>query len=150
MKFNNLSTIRSILYNDLKRGALPTLCALAGLMLIQLLFHRICPISIISGYPCPGCGITRALFYLITFQWKLAFEYNPTIFIWVPIIMWGILSRYLLKDSYLQKQNKKIFIHTVTAVGILSIAVYIVRMIILYPDIPPMTYNPRNIFNILF
>lgn len=138
-----------LIYNDLKKYALSALFALLGLIILQILFKRICPISIITGYPCPGCGITRAFFFFLTFRWNLAFSYNPTIFLWLLIFTWGIFLRYFIKDNTFQKNQKKIFIRAVTTVGLISIAVYIVRMNIFYPNVPPMTYNSFNILHLL-
>lgn len=149
MKLNNFTTIKMFIYNDLKKYGLSALFALLGLIILQVIFKRICPISIITGYPCPGCGITRAFFFFLTFQWNLAFLYNPTIFLWLLVIAWGIFLRYFIKDNAFKNSHKKIFIRTVTAVGIISIAVYIVRMNILYPDVPPMTYNTFNILHLI-
>lgn len=149
MKLNNFTTIKMSIYNDFKKYALSALLVLLGLILLQVLFKRICPISIITGYPCPGCGITRAFFFFLTFQWNLAFSYNPTIFLWLSVIAWGIFLRYFIKDNAFKTKHKKIFIRAVTAVGIISIAVYIVRMNILYPNVPPMTYNTFNILHLL-
>ncbi len=150
MKFNNFATIKMSIHNDLKKYALSALLALLGLILLQVVFKRICPISIITGYPCPGCGITRALFFFLTFRWNLAFSYNPTIFLWLFVIVWGIFLRYFIKDNAFKNHHRKIFIRAVTAVGIISIAVYIVRMNILYPNVSPMTYNTFNIFHLLY
>lgn len=149
MKLNNFTTVKMLIYNDLKKYALSALFALLGLIILQILFKRICPISIITGYPCPGCGITRAFFFFLTFRWNLAFSYNPTIFLWLLIFTWGIFLRYFIKDNTFQKNQKKIFIRAVTTVGLISIAVYIVRMNIFYPNVPPMTYNSFNILHLL-
>ncbi len=149
MKLNNFTTVKMLIYNDLKKYALSALFALLGLIILQILFKRICPISIITGYPCPGCGITRAFFFFLTFRWNLAFSYNPTIFLWLLIFTWGIFLRYFIKDNTFQKNQKNIFIRAVTTVGLISIAVYIVRMNIFYPNVPPMTYNSFNILHLL-
>ena len=149
MKLNNFTTVKMLIYNDLKKYALSALFALLGLIILQILFKRICPISIITGYPCPGCGITRAFFFFLTFRWNLAFSYNPTIFFWLLIFTWGIFLRYFIKDNTFQKNQKNIFIRAVTTVGLISIAVYIVRMNIFYPNVPPMTYNSFNILHLL-
>ncbi len=149
MKLNDFATIKISIYNDLKKYTLPALFALLGLTILQIVFKRICPISIITGYPCPGCGITRACFFFLTFQWNLAFSYNPTIFLWLFVIAWGIFLRYFIKDNAFKNNHKKIFIRTVTIVGIISITVYIVRMNILYPNVPPMTYNTFNVLHLL-
>lgn len=39
-----------------------------------------CFIKHFTGIPCPGCGITRALFALLRLDFASAFNYNPLIF----------------------------------------------------------------------
>ena len=56
------------------------------LLLILLIYYFInkytgiyipCVFHEITGYKCPGCGITRLFFHLINFQIKEAFFDNP-------------------------------------------------------------------------
>ena len=51
----------------------------------------------ITGYYCPGCGITRLLFSLLQLDFYQAFRYNPLIFILIIItgIYW--LVKFILK-----------------------------------------------------
>ena len=51
----------------------------------------------ITGYYCPGCGITRLLFSLLKLDFYQAFRYNPLIFILILItgIYW--LVKFILK-----------------------------------------------------
>ena len=51
----------------------------------------------ITGYYCPGCGITRLLFFLLKLDFYQAFRYNPLIFILIIItgIYW--LVKFILK-----------------------------------------------------
>lgn len=51
----------------------------------------------ITGYYCPGCGITRLLFSLLKLDFYQAFRYNPLIFILIIItgIYW--LVKFILK-----------------------------------------------------
>ena len=51
----------------------------------------------ITGYYCPGCGITRVLFSLLKLDFYQAFRYNPLIFILIIItgIYW--LVKFILK-----------------------------------------------------
>ncbi|MBQ4526845.1 MAG: DUF2752 domain-containing protein [Clostridia bacterium] len=41
----------------------------------------------ISGYDCPGCGITRMLIAITKFDFKAAFGYNPVLFVTLPIML---------------------------------------------------------------
>ena len=42
---------------------------------IPCIFHEL------TGLDCPGCGITRCLFYLVNLRIKGAFLVNPLVFI---------------------------------------------------------------------
>lgn len=83
-----------------------------------------CPIYNFSGIPCPACGITRACRLFLTGQIKDAFIMHPLF--WMPAI-------FIFKPF-----QKKWSIITFTSLFIL---VYIVRMAVLFPDTPPLTYN---------
>lgn len=62
---------------------------------IPCLFYKL------TGYQCPGCGITRCLFSIIQFKFKDAFYYNPLLFIYLPFIV-----AYFLYNDYLYIKNK--------------------------------------------
>ena len=67
-----------------------------------------CIFNELTGYKCPGCGITHILFALIKFNFKEAFFYNPLVFIYLPfIIAYFIYLDYLYiydkKDKFLKK-----------------------------------------------
>lgn len=107
----------------------------------SVLFHRICIFTILCGYPCPGCGISRAFFSFLTLRWKEAFWMNPMIFIWVPLIAWAAFNRYF------RGRKTPYFTALFITAGLLSLVVYGIRMYLLYPDTPPMTYFEQNLFD---
>lgn len=51
----------------------------------------------ITGYYCPGCGITRVLFSLLKLDFYQAFRYNPLIFILIIITVIYWLVKFILK-----------------------------------------------------
>ena len=51
----------------------------------------------ITGYYCPGCGITRLLFSLLKLDFYQAFRYNPLIFILIIITGIYLLVKFILK-----------------------------------------------------
>lgn len=74
-----------------------------------------CPIHKITGYYCPGCGITRCLFYLMTLDIKKAFRSNQLVFILLPFIaLYFFYNIYLYifdkKDTIMKKIPNYIFI----------------------------------------
>lgn len=46
------------------------------------------PVENLSGYNCPGCGITRAFHSLCILDFKSAYNYNPGIFIVAPLLLY--------------------------------------------------------------
>ena len=56
----------------------------------------------ITGFKCPGCGITRCLFSLIQFKFNDAFNYNPLVFIYLPFIV-----AYFIYNDYIYIKDKK-------------------------------------------
>ena len=51
----------------------------------------------ITGYYCPGCGITRLLFSFLKLDFYQAFRYNPLIFILIIITVIYWLVKFILK-----------------------------------------------------
>ena len=64
-----------------------------------------CLFNKLTGYLCPGCGITRSLFSIIEGKFKQAFHYNALIFILLfPFGLYTILNiiKYIKGDPYLK------------------------------------------------
>ena len=47
-----------------------------------------CIFKTITGYDCPGCGLTRANGEVIKFNFKKALEYNSSVFIVLPLLIY--------------------------------------------------------------
>jgi hypothetical protein len=52
-----------------------------------------CPFHLLTGMYCPGCGTTRALFYLVHGDMAAAFRYQPLFLAVLPIIVLLIARR---------------------------------------------------------
>ena len=46
-----------------------------------------CPYLTLTGFACPGCGITRAAHFLLHGDVALAFAYNPWAFVMAPALL---------------------------------------------------------------
>jgi Protein of unknown function (DUF2752) len=57
------------------------------------LFPR-CPLLVLTGLKCAGCGSQRAIFCILHGQWRQAFFFNPLIVISLPYIIIGVLHQY--------------------------------------------------------
>lgn len=56
----------------------------------------------VSGYDCPGCGLTAALIALLRLEWWEAWLANPLIYILVPALIFLILRDFA---TFLTKQS---------------------------------------------
>ena len=64
-----------------------------------------CIIHEITGYKCPGCGITHLVFALLHLDFHEAFISNPLVFIYMPfMIVYFIYYDYL----YIYQKKDKI------------------------------------------
>ena len=85
-------------------------------IVIVLFYH--CPVQLIFGIPCPGCGMTRAYLALLRLDFAAAFEYHPLFPIPAIAFVYHIFRRKI-------KLNKKIEI----AFLILFLILFLVRWI---------------------
>lgn len=91
--------IKQQILADLQMLKVPILLTAGVLIILQLLFGTVCPMRILFGIDCPGCGLTRAGICVLTLKWKQAWQYNPTIFLWIPGMVTGILYRYIFPQK---------------------------------------------------
>jgi hypothetical protein len=72
-----------------------------AILLIFLFYYVMgCPIRYLFGVCCPGCGMTRALYYFLRLDFATAFQMHPLIFI-MPIAGVIYLSRNKLPKKAL-------------------------------------------------
>lgn len=113
-------------------------------LLMNLIFHAFCPMVIVTGFPCPGCGMTRALFYLITGRISESFQMNP-MGIWVAcLLLYFGWSRYIIGRS--AKGMKMLIGLTI----VMLIVCYGIRMFLYFPDRAPYAYTKRNVLAGIF
>lgn len=100
-----------------------------------------CLIKLTIGYPCPGCGMSRAVFALLRFDIVKAFYYNPFVFA-LPLLLVGIAFKH---TTFV----KKVFNNKWVCLGFIGIVlvVYILRLIYVYPN-EPMEYYKYNLLSL--
>lgn len=128
------------LKEDLKTNKTAILLIALYYLANKAIFHAFCPLLITVGLPCPGCGMTRAMYCLATFQWKRALLLNPTAPAWLIYIIYLAWRRYIVGS--LDKKKNTIFL---AVLCIVTIAVYIFRMVKYFPGPPPLVYYKDNI-----
>jgi len=103
-----------------------------------LKFYR-CPIRAFFGIPCPGCGMTRALFSAFTLDFEKAFYYHPLFWLVLILVPAGIVY-YLLGKPYTANVRGAIL-----GVALLFIIVYIIRLIVQFGQNEIMTLNKNSV-----
>lgn len=83
------------LKQDLTIYGKPLFLTALVLAMMQQVFHELCPMKILFGIPCPGCGLTHACLDILTLHWKSAWSWNPTAFLWIPSILFLVWMRYI-------------------------------------------------------
>ncbi len=74
-----------------------------------------CLVHELTGYYCPGCGITRCLFSLLKLDLYEAFMYNQLVFILLPFLVGLIGYKIYLyifdkKDQFIKKIPNMVWI----------------------------------------
>jgi len=101
-----------------------------------------CVIHSITGFPCPGCGLTRGLLASLHGDFAAAWHWHPLFWL-APLILLAVLLLLAFRPALLHSRCAgRIWM----ALAILFILVYIVRMILYYPETEPMTYNWHSVF----
>lgn len=110
-------------------------------ILVNVIFHAFCPMVIVFGIPCPGCGLTRAVTYLLSGQILQSLYINPMGIPIACILIYFFWNRYIIG-----KKAKGIIPLTVVAI-ILLLVLYFWRMYNFFPNRIPYVYSENNILS---
>lgn len=124
---------------DIKEYGMAVVALLIYTVVTNLVFHAFCPLIIVCGIPCPGCGVSRATASFLTGRWQQAWQLNPMIF---PIV---ITAAYFGWNRYLMGSRAKGIKAMIVGLLILMIVVYGVRMYLYFPNRVPYVYTEDNI-----
>lgn len=125
---------------DIRQYGPGLLAAVILYFVIHGLFDAFCPFVLISGFPCPGCGTTRAVLYLLKGQLARSWSINPAGVLWV---MWAFLFAF---ERYGRGRNLKVPVRAAGGILLFMVLVYIIRMKWYFPDRPPYVYTRNNLF----
>ena len=129
------------LINDLKSAKWAIIGIIAYFAFFKKHIYSICPAVLITGFPCPGCGMTRALLCVLRLDFKGAWSMHPFIY---PIILLAVLfcfCRYIMENK-----GMKLLFALVIIIAVAMIAFYIWRMYMYFPGDAPMSYYYGSLF----
>lgn len=133
-----------LLKKDIKNMYLPLICIVVYIIAGNLFAGKICPLRMICGLPCPGCGITRAFLLVLQGKFYEATMMHP---FWIAVVLIVVLYlafRYLGGNLRQSKKIVRALRICLIAILILCIAYYIYRMIYWFPNREPMVYDENN------
>ena len=119
------------------------LAVMIGMGLLQYVFHTICMLKVITGLPCPACGLTRGCIRFLKMDVCGAIRWNPMVpFIMIGICLW-LVMRYIV-----QRQCRWLtYYGIVVLIGLFVI--YFIRIGTDYPLQAPLDYHPRNLVSLI-
>ncbi len=102
--------------------------------------YSLCPMVLVTGLPCPACGMTRAGVLLLKGRFADAFAVQPFIY-----VIGGFAAALAVSRFLLHKKSMKWAKWTMAVIILCMVIFYIYRMIRYFPDKAPMTYYPYNL-----
>lgn len=81
-----------------------------------------CIFYVITGYKCPGCGISHLLMAILHLDFAKAFVSNPFIFVTSPVILYFFFKNMLYNCGFIQKK--------ITRKGNIVLYIYIALFVI--------------------
>ena len=126
---------------DIKRYYIAVLLLIVLNIVVRKVFHAFCPLLIVTGFPCAGCGMTRAVFYILTGRFARGMKLNPSAPLWIGWILYFLVNRYILG------KKSKWVMRFLGVVCVITFAIYLYRMLTQFPGEPPMTYYRNNMIS---
>lgn len=110
-------------------------------LIVRNIFHAYCPFLIFTGVPCAGCGMTRAVFYILTGQIKRGMELNPAAPMWILFLICFFVERYV------RGRAPKYIKVMLAMIVLITFVIYLYRMINFFPGNPPLVFYRNNIIS---
>ena len=83
------------IWKDIKNFRIAIVILLLYEVITMHVFQIFCPFLIVTGFPCAGCGLTRAVFCILTGQFITGLRLNPAAPLWIVFLCWFFINRYL-------------------------------------------------------
>lgn len=139
MKMEKIKESAKRLFKDIKEYSPAAVVFLVYYLIVHFTRSAFCPLINLTGFPCAGCGLTRAFLYMAMGQFKRAAYINPMAFLIVLFLVYCGYFRYIKGTKI---KGFKIFF---TLLIICMLAFYAVRMYLYFPDRVPYVYTENSI-----
>lgn len=136
-----METVWNRIKADLKEYRIVIIFLCIYYILTRMFFRAFCPMVIVTGFPCPGCGLSRAVWFLLTGQLGRSLHLHPLAFFWIVFILYFSANRYILG-----KRVTKAMTAALAVLVAATLILYCFRMVTVFPEKPPMSYTGRNLF----
>ena len=133
--------MRERLKADIKRYYPAAIALLIYNVIARKIFHAFCPFLIATGFPCAGCGMTRAAFFILTGRMQRGMRLNPAAPMWILFILWFLGIRYL--KGHAPKCANLIL----AAIALITLGIYVYRMAYFFPGSPPLVFYRNNLIS---
>lgn len=127
------------IWKDIKSLWIAILALLLYNVIARSVFHAFCPQLILTGVPCAGCGMTRAVFYILTGRFARGMQLNPAAPFWIVFLVWFLINRYL---RGIRPKSTQLWLGIVC---LATLVIYLYRMLNFFPGDPPLVYYSNNI-----
>ena len=78
------------------RNSKAGILVVAGLWLLTTILGRgLCVFRELTGTPCPGCGLTRSVLFILRGRWEEAWRMHPFGYGWCAFFLLFFLTRYV-------------------------------------------------------
>ena len=80
---------------DIKQTKWAIIVIIAYFVFVRKFIYSICPLNMLTGYPCPSCGLTRAGIRLLHFDFAGAWHMHPFIYVVAILVFRYCWNRYI-------------------------------------------------------
>lgn len=122
------------LFDDIKSAKWAIIVIIAYFAFLKNYLYTLCLMTLITGYPCPGCGMTRAMFCVLHLDFAGAWRMHPFIYPIMFLAFWFCYNRYIAE----KKMDN--WFRAMVIVAIAMIVYYVWRMYMYFPEVAPMSY----------
>lgn len=132
-----------LLKRDLYRSRFVIAGVAAYYLIMRLSFGISCPSVLITGRPCPACGMSRAFLMLITGKPGEAMACHPFI---IPVLALAVL--FIVRRYFLGRSVRTLLKYLVILAAAMLVF-YIFRMKVYFPHTPPLTFYEDNLLHLV-